>query len=501
MSPQQSVGKWVTRHPVKTQRILEILPGAFSWFWILFPVWGSFLIPEVVAYYIIAFNVYWLYRSITMAGLAIVAHFRLKASMAYDWMMDVRQFPDWKRVHHIVVIPTYKEPITTLERTLDTLAKQTFPLSNLAIMVSFEEREGPAAQQKAIELEKKYTSTFGHFWTTLHPDIQGEVKGKSANTCWGAKLAKQKLVDEEHLSIDYITVTSEDSDALLDPQYFAALTYQFLDSPHRYERIWQAGIMFYNNIWRVPAPVRVLASTFSVFQLYVLMRPDNLINFSTYTASLKLIDGIGYWDTDVIPEDYRLFFKSFFATKGKVAVEPIFLPISADAAESESFWGTMINQYEQIKRWAWGVSDDAYIIKQWLTVPNIPFWEKTMRVFHVLESHFLWPVNWFAITIGAQIPPLVNPSFSQTIMGKTLPQVSSGILTIALINLFVIFVIDMKNRPPRPNKVSFIKRLLQPVEFVLMPAVGFFFSALPGIDAHTRLLLGKYIEYRVTEKV
>jgi hypothetical protein len=259
--------------------------------------------------------------------------------------------------------------------------------------------------------------------------------------------------------------------------------------------------MFYNNIWSVPAPVRVLASMFSVFQLYVLMRPDNLINFSTYSTSLKLIDEIGYWDTDVIPEDYRLFFKSYFATGGKISVEPIFLPITADAAESGSFWSTMINQYEQIKRWAWGVSDDAYVIKQWLTVEGMPFWDKTLRVFHVLESHFLWPVNWFAITIGALIPPLLNPNFSQTIMGKTLPQVSSGILTISLINLLVIFLIDMKNRPPRPHKVSFVTTLLQPIEFMLLPVVGFFFSALPGIDAHTRLLLGRYIEYRVTEKV
>jgi hypothetical protein len=495
------VQTWVKRHPVKSQRLLEILPGAFSWFLILFPVWASFFMPVVVAYYIIGFNVYWLYRSVTMAALAIVAHFRLKASTAYNWMADVQQFPDWQRVHHVVVIPTYKEPLTTLERTLDTLAKQTFPLSNLAIMVSFEEREGKEIETKAAALTQKYAPVFGHFWTTFHPDIQGEIKGKSSNTCWGARMAKKKLVDEEGVSIDYITITSEDSDALLDPQYFAALTYLFLDNPHRYRRIWQAGIMFYNNIWRVPAPVRVLASNFSVFQLYVLMRPDNLINFSTYSVSLKMIDEIGYWDTDVIPEDYRLFFKSFFATKGEVAVEPIFLPISADAAEANGFWNTMVNQYEQIKRWAWGVSDDAYVIKQWITVPGIPFWEKTMRVFHVLESHFLWPVNWFAITVGALIPPLVNPKFSQTVMGKTLPQVSSAILTIALVNLLVLFIIDAKNRPPRPGKRSLLHTILQPVEFVLLPVVGFFFSALPGLDAHTRLLLGRYIEYRVTEKV
>jgi hypothetical protein len=43
--------------------------------------------------------------------------------------------------------------------------------------------------------------------------------------------------------------------------------------------------------------------------------------------------------------------------------------------------------------------------------------------------------------------------------------------------------------------------MLSPLEFFLMPIAGFFFSALPGLDAHTRLMLGKYIEYRVTEKV
>jgi cellulose synthase/poly-beta-1,6-N-acetylglucosamine synthase-like glycosyltransferase len=501
MSSTTSWSTFFRRHPVKTKRFLEIFPGFFSWSLILFPLWGSFVFPVVVAYYIIGFNVYWLYKSITMASLAIMAHFRLKASIAYDWMADVRQFPDWNKVQHIVVIPTYKEPIATLKRTLDNLSHQTFPVKNLTIMVSFEDREGKPARDKAKELTELYSPVFGHFLTTFHPDIKGEVKGKSSNTSWGAKIAKKHLVDEAGVPIEYVTITSEDSDALVDRQYFAALTYQFLDSPERYMRIWQAGIMFYNNIWRVPAPVRVLASTFSVFQLYVLMRPDNLVNFSTYSISLKLIDQVGYWDTDVIPEDYRMFFKTYFATEGKVSVEPIFLPVMSDAAESGSFWSTMANQYEQIKRWAWGVSDDSYVIKQWLTVPNIPFWEKTMRVFHVLESHFLWPVNWFAITLGALIPPLLNPAFSQTVMGKTLPQTSSGILTIALFSLLIIFLIDSANRPPRPGKNSWIKRILHPLEFILMPVVGFFFSALPGLDAHTRLMLGRYIEYRVTEKV
>ena len=94
-------------------------------------------------------------------------------------------------------------------------------------------------------------------------------------------------------------------------------------------KIWQSAIQFYNNIWRLPMITELFNRVSSVVQTGVLMRSDRLINFSTYSLSLKLADKIGYWDTDVIPEDYRLFFKAFYATKGKVEVEPIFYRLSA----------------------------------------------------------------------------------------------------------------------------------------------------------------------------
>jgi len=214
-----------------------------------------------------------------------------------------------------------------------------------------------------------------------------------------------------------------------------------------------------------------------------------------------MIAKIGFWDTDVIPEDYRLFFKSWFYFKGGIEVEPIWLPALADAAESTSYWRTLVNQYQQVKRWAWGVSDNTYVVKQWIAAEKVPVWKKTFWLFKFWEIHFLWPVHWFAITLGAFFPPLLNPVFARTMLGKTLPQVTSTLLTIALISFIVMFTLDAINRPPHPRKRSLLSYLLQPLEFVLLPVVGFFFSALPGIDAHTRLMLGKYIEYKVTEKV
>lgn len=490
----------MTEHEKKVQRALEILPGLISWSLILFPIWGSFLVPLIVAYYILAFDVYWFYRSISLAVLTLSSYFQIRASQKYDWLKDVRGFGDWKKIHHVIIIPTFKEPIYMLKRNLEALQKQSYPKKNISIILAFEEREGKAGQQKAAELKREFNHIFANLLVTYHPDLKGEIKGKSSNTSWAAKFAKKILIDKQKYDLDYALITLADADACFHEEYLSCLTYKFLDNPRRHNLIFQPAIMYYNNIWRTPMPVRVFSTTSTLVQVGLLSRKDRLINFSSYSTSFKLIHQIGYWDVDVIPEDYRLFFKAFFALKGKLEVEPIFLPVFADAALSTSYWKTMINQYEQVKRWAWGVSDDAYIIKKWLTVPGLPFWDKTIRVFKVIEDHFLWPVNWFIITLGATLPPLLNKNFSQTIIGKRLPQTASLILTLSLIGMVISFYIDYKQRP-QVEKIPLWRKLIIPFEFLLLPVVGFFFSALPGLDAHTRLMLGRYIEYRVTEKV
>jgi cellulose synthase/poly-beta-1,6-N-acetylglucosamine synthase-like glycosyltransferase len=497
------VKHYFRRHPIRTKRALEILPGLFSWFMILFPLWGSFVFPVAVSYYVIAFAVYWLYRSLSMSTLSVLAHFKINATKKFNWIADLKkQFPKkWNQVHHLIIIPTYKEPTHVLKRSLQALTKQSFPNQNIHIMISFEDREGKAARVKASKLKKEFGGKFGNLWTTFHPDIEGEVKGKSANTSWGAKRAKELLIDKKGIDIDVVTITSQDADAVLHTHYFSNLTYEFLQTDKPYNKIWQGNIVFYNNIWRVPAPVRVISSIFSVTQMYILMREDRLINFSTYSTALRHVEEIGYWDTDVIPEDYRLFFKSYFAKKGDFEVKPIFLPIYQDAAESTGAIKTFQNLYQQLTRWAWGTSDDAYIIRQYVLTEGVPFFDKTVRVLKVIEDHFLWPVNWFAITVSAFLPPLLNEQFNRTMIGKTLPQVTSFLLTLSLVSMVVIFIIDALNRPPKPGGRSILSYITQPLEFFMLPIVGFFFSALPGIDAHTRLMLGRYIEYRVTEKV
>jgi len=482
------------------QRILEILPGLVSWNLILFPIWGGFLFPVAVAYFVLFFDIFWLYKSFTIAVFSVIAHLRIKASEKMDWLGEVKFFPDWKKVQHFVIIPSFKEPPHLIERALDSLLAQTFPLKQFSVILAFEKRE-VGWRQKASKILKKYQGKFGDLLVSEHLLVKGETAGKHSNSRQGILKAKEALVNTKKYLPEYLTVTSCDVDHVFHPNHFAYLAYNFLDSPHRYERIWQAAIVFYNNFWRIPAISRVANTFGSIWNTASLARTDRLINQQNYSLSYRLLEKIDFWDPQVIPEDYHLFFKAFFETGGKAEVEPIFLPLSVDAAESTSFFKTLKNQYEQFKRWAWGVSDDPYVIKNYFFSPEIPFWTKTLRTFRLIEDHFLWPVNWFIITLGLNIPSFFNPAFSRTTLGFNLPRLSSLILSLCLFFLAIILYIDLKQRPARPKEVSRLRAFLIPFEFVLMPLAGFIFTALPGLDAHTRLMLGKYLEYRATEKI
>jgi cellulose synthase/poly-beta-1,6-N-acetylglucosamine synthase-like glycosyltransferase len=496
------INRFINNHEKGVLRALEILPGFVSWNLILFPYWGIFVIPNAVAYFILLFNIYWFYQSLTIALTATISHLRIQASMNFDWLGDDKSFPDLELVRHVVIIPTYKEPLKTLERTFQSLADQELPTKHIVPVLAMEAKEPEEDRlAKVASLKKQFGHLFPDFTVTVHTIVSGEIVGKASNERFAAIWMKKHYIDEGKKNIDYITVTSCDADHVFHKKHFACLTFKFLDNPDRYRRFWQPAVLFYNNIWELPAITRVPNTFMSLWNLSQLPRRDRLINGQNYSLSFKLLHEVDYWDADKIPEDWGIFFKSFYKMGGGIEVEPIYLPLYTDAAQSTTTWKTIKNQYEQLKRWAWGASDDPWIIKNYFTTPNVPFFDKTMRLITVIWAHFLWPVNWFIITIGLTVPTLLNPAFGRTTLGYMVPQISSFVLTIGLSFLIVLLVLDSIYKPKRPKDFPLWRAIIMPLEFVLMPITGFIFGALPGLDAHTRLMLGKYIEYKVTEKV
>src|SRR5438105_2327767 len=116
-----------TRYPNKSRRVLEILPGLISWTLILFPVWGALFFPYALAYFILFFDVYWLYKSFSLAIMAYIASNKIRGAEKQNWLEKTKDLKHMDQVSHTLVIPNYKEKYEKLRKTLEVLTKQTFP--------------------------------------------------------------------------------------------------------------------------------------------------------------------------------------------------------------------------------------------------------------------------------------------------------------------------------------------------------------------------------------
>ena len=228
--------KLFTRYPIKTKRFLEILPGFFSWTLILLPIWGGFLIPYVVAYFILFFDVYWFYKSFSLVISAFIASKKIQSAQKEDWLKKSTTFKNFQRISHIIVIPNYTETAEKLRETISSIANQTFPKKRIFIFLAMEKRE-KAGFKKAEILTKEFKNVFGGIFATFHPDLLGEVKGKSSNQAFAAKLADRKLVKTGIIDPNFATISSVDADSIFDKQYFSYLSYEFLKEGKPVDRL------------------------------------------------------------------------------------------------------------------------------------------------------------------------------------------------------------------------------------------------------------------------
>lgn len=494
----------------KRYRFYEMIPGVFAWFVILFPIWGSFLLPKAVAYFVLAFLVYWLYKSFKSAILAILGYFKIKKAKNTNWLEKFKQDfrASWLRyqdINHVVIISSYKEPLEIIEMAFSSLASQIdIDLKKIHVILAQEARAGEENNQKTINyFQKKYQFTFASLIFTEHPsNLPGEIAGKHTNEAWAAKYFKKHFINNKNsrLKIENCTLTSCDVDTIFHPKYFSALTYNFASNPNRYFRFWQSPIFWHHNINSVPAFIRITGIMGNAIHIANIQEPDGIFfNYSCYSSSYKLIDSVGYWDPDMIPEDWHIFLQTFFATGGRTLVNPIFLPTIVDAPSGTNYFSALKNRYNQCLRHAWGAIDIPYAIEQSRLHPEIPWLTRALRIYKLVQTHFIWSSNWFILTLGTSLPVALNPYFFNTALGYNLPRIANLILTICLIPMLVLIVLDWKLRPAYQKKGfwNILKNILQ---WPMMPIATLAMSVLPGLHSHTRLLFGRRLEYKTTLK-
>ena len=488
-------------------RLLEILPGLLAWLVVTMPAWAGLVAPVPFAVGVIAFDIFWLYLSVTTAARALKGYARLRRATAEDWSKRYRAarvfnraYLEWDSINHVVVIPNYKESFDILRRTLDSLAAQD-AAQHLFVVLAMEARE-TGAEEKARLLSSEFAGRFGDIFCTVHPAaLPGEVAGKSANESWAARAAKRILVDERGYDIRYLTISSCDADTIFHPRYFSCLTYKFATHPQRYRRFWQSPVLLSNNIWEVPAPLRVGSALSGVHILSNLVKADKVVfPQSTYSLSLKMADDAGYWDEDVIPEDWHMFLKCFFAFSGQVEVEAIFLPTGNDGVKAKTYWRSLCMAYTQHKRHAWGASDIPYAIRQAAAHQEVPVKRKARRVLALASNHFIWSTHWFILTLGWLLPLTLADLLGIKLLPMWLPTLARIVLSLCAAPYVVMIFIDSRLRPPPPATWGITKTVIALVYWWLLPVTSLVFSTIPALESQTRLMLGKRLEYRATEK-
>jgi hypothetical protein len=498
-----------------SNRALEVAPLALAFALVSSLIWAAMWLPVPLVVMLLGFDIYWAWRSLNNGIHAFKGYRMLKDAARIDWRqcydaetITRRDVIPWDDIHHLVIVPTYKESLEKLSATLTKLAENEVAAEKLLVVIAMEAAdEGAPARFEALQ------RAFGHRFLamagTTHPsDIPGEVRGKSSNEAWAARQAKRMFCDEMGFDIDRMTVTSCDADTQFHPRYFSALTHYFATEPSRYRLFWQGPIFYHNNVWDVPAPLRLQNSLGGINHLAKLVRKHTvLFPQSTYSLSMRMAHDVGYWDVDVVPEDWHMFLKCFFALNGEPDVQPILLPVGNDGVRAHRYMRTFWEHYQQARRHAWGCTDIPYAVRQCFAHPEIPLLRRLRRTWSVTENHVLWSAQWFLITgVAANMSAGawggflgLHPFALHNIPGWFVPA-SRYILMPCMIPLAAMILLDMMMRPPRP---STWKVWLYPVQFaqwVLMAPITLFFTALPAVDAQVRLALGRRLEYKVTEK-
>src|SRR5215468_6564953 len=109
-------------HPIP-RRILEVLPPMLAWLLITSPAWAAVVAPEVLGYFLVGFSVYWLWRSLEFSIGLNIGLARLHGSQRRDWAGDGASMPGYSGMHHLVIVPTYRESDEILIDTLACIAR------------------------------------------------------------------------------------------------------------------------------------------------------------------------------------------------------------------------------------------------------------------------------------------------------------------------------------------------------------------------------------------
>lgn len=482
-------------------RFLEIVPGVASWATLIGVILLSIYTPFLAAYFIIAFAIYWVLKTAFLSFHLRYNWKRLRHHMKLDWAQLIARF-QYEHLYHVVILPFYKEPEAVVDATLQSLAETNYDKKSILIVLATEERAGEVAYETATRMQQKWGDTFGSFLITRHPaGIPGEVAGKGSNASWAAEQVRTEVLDPHGISYRSVLVSIFDIDTVVYPEYFNCLVWHFMTAEKPHKSSFQPVPVFNNNIWDTSPFARVVAMSSTFWEMIQQERPERLATFSSHSVSFQALYEVGYWQRNMVSEDSRIFWNLFIANNGDYRAIPLSYPVSMDANAAPGFWQTIKNTYLQHRRWTYGVENFVYVVYHFTKNGKIPLRRRIVIALQQAEGYWSLVTNpimllilgWAPIFLGSQ-------EFHQTVLSYNLPIMVRDLLILAMFGLVVSSIISLSLIPPRPAGKSRFIYIVMALQWILVPITMIVFSAVPGLDAQTRLMLGKYMGFWVTPK-
>lgn len=493
-------------------RFFEMFPGILAWGTIFGIVVVSVFLPVFASFFIIAFDLYWLLKTGFLSLHLRASHKRMKKNLSVKWpeMLEKLDASDykisaghWSEVYHLIILPFFKEPAEVVRESIAAILKSDMsPKNNFILVLGIEERAGKDALYSAQKLQEEFGGSFFKFLVAMHPEgLEGEIPGKGSNETWAAKKAKEEIIDRMNVPYERVLVSSLDVDSKVFPSYFSCLTYYYLTSENPTMSSYQPVPVYNNNIWQAPAFSRVVATSGTFWQMMQQARPERLATFSSHSMSFKALVEMNYWHTNIVSEDSRIFWQALLFYNGNYKVVPLHYPISMDANAAPAFWKTVKNVYKQQRRWGWGVENVPYVLMGFLKNKKISFRKKLFFSFNQLEGFWAWATNSFILFLLGWLPPFLGgKEFGSSVLAHNLPYVTRVIMTLAMFGLITSAIVSTSLLPPRPPGHHFRKYFWMILQWALVPVTIIFFGSIPGLEAQTRLMLGKYMSFWVTPK-
>lgn len=421
----------------------------------------------------------------------------MKRTQKINWLERTKELPErngkkWSDMYHLVIFPMYKESLSVVRESFNSLLKTNYPLDRFIVVLSGEERAGEETRELIDKIKEEYDGKFFRLFTTIHPsDLPNEIPGKGSNETWAARSVKEKVIDKENIPYENILVSTFDIDTQVFPDYFGRLTCAYFTAEYPDRSSYQPVVFFINNIYEAPIFARIVAFSTTFWNIMSQVRPEKLITFSSHSMPFKALVEIGFWMTNHVSEDSLIFWQCFLHYNGDWRTIPLNYPVSMDANVAPTFWRTMKNIYKQQRRWAWGCENIPYVFGGFIKNKKIAIRQKIYWVYQHIDIYWGWATNALIILLLGRLPLILGgESFNKTILSYQLPQLTSTFMNLAVVGIITSAIISVAILPPKPEGFRWYHYFLFVVQWLLLPINLIVFSAIPGLDSQTRMMLG-----------